>query len=255
MDLLDYPIPRNKQEYLIALVRYSAHLNHAVAMAITNQTKLTPEILSMEGMSANGNRILLNALCSNVKAKYLEIGSWKGSTFVSALYKNANVEGTSIDHHQEFKGHMFESSSELLKANCEKYLTNGENYTLLTEDCFKTTFPTTQLYDIYLYDGWHSYEDQKKALSYYYDNLKPIFYYICDDYSIDRVEKGTQDAFKELDIQILSEHKLYGNQLVPFCAKTGFWNGYYVALCVKRKSFPAFFNSENPDKSTHCFDS
>ena len=85
----------------------------------------------------------------------------------------------------------------------------------------------------------------------YYDNLKPIFFYICDDYSIDHVEKGTKDAFRDKNIQVITEYKLFGNQLLQTSTERGFWNGLYVALCVKKDEYPDYFH---PEKYTHCFD-
>lgn len=242
--------PTNEVHYLHMLQSYASHLHVAVAKAILGISQLPKTILDLEGMSSWGIRTLLNNLCQIQGGQYLEIGSWKGSTFISAMYKNT-IQGISIDHHEEFKGHMFESSYEILKANCEANLTNSEKYELLTADCFKTPLPKIPI-DIYLYDGWHSYEAQYKALTYYYDCLQPFFFFICDDYSIDRVEKGTQDALRDLDIQVISEFKLFGNQAIPFSTKHGFWNGYYVAFCVKKKEFPEFFKAE---KYAHCFDS
>lgn len=250
IDLQNFTKPTNEVDYLYAIQGYSNHLHQAVAKAILGIGKLPKEVLDLEGMSSWGIRLFLNNLC-DATGHYLEIGSWKGSTFISALYKNHFMFGTSVDHHQEFKGHMFESSHALLKANCERNLTNNESYTLISADCFAMQLPERPV-DIYLYDGWHSYDAQYKALEYYYDSLKPFFFFICDDYSIDRVEKGTQDALRDLDIQVISEFKLFGNQLIPFSAKPGFWNGYYAAFCVKKKEFPEFFKKE---KYAHCFDS
>jgi hypothetical protein len=251
---MDFPIvidPKNEVEYLHLLQRYSAFMNQAVAKAILGIGKLTPEILHLEGMSSMANRVLLNNLCEG-NGKYLEIGSWKGSTFISALYKNTFCKGTSIDHHQEFTKSIFATTAEFLKKNCETHLTNGEMYELITADCFQYKFPTFTDYDIYFYDGWHSYEAQYKAIEYYYDNLKPFFYYICDDYSLERCEKATKDVFEKKGIQVITDYKLFGNQLIPECTRSGFWNGLYVAFCVKKEAFPQFFR---PEKYAHCFDS
>jgi len=241
----------SEQHYLYALEQYSNHVNTAVAKSILGMGKLPSSILSLEGMSSHGNRLLLNNLCE-MGGNFLEIGSWKGSTFISALYKNPMCKGTSIDNHQEFKDCEFRTSAEELEANCKFNLVNSESYKLITADCFKDSITLPNLYDIYFYDGYHSYEDQYKAIKHYYTALKPIFYFICDDYSIDRVEKGTKDAFRDMNIQVITDYKLFGNQLIPSSTKRGFWNGIYVALCVKKEVYPQFFN---PVKYAHCFDS
>lgn len=241
----------SESHYLFSLEQYSNHLNASVARSILGMGKLPASILSLEGMSSHGNRILLNNICE-MGGQFLEIGTWKGSTFISALYRNPTCKGTSIDNHQEFKDSMFRTSAEELLANCKSNLVSGETYKLITADCFKDSIALPELVDTYFYDGYHSYEDQYKAITTYYDRLKPIFYFLCDDYSIDRVERGTRDAFRDKNIQVITDYKLFGNQLIPSSTKRGFWNGIYVALCVKKDVYPEFFR---PAKYAHCFDS
>jgi hypothetical protein len=251
---MEYPLSftfNSETEYLHTIYKYSEFMNEVVAKAIMGLGKIPQEILMLEGMSSWANRVLLNNLCDG-NGKYLEIGSWKGSTFISALYNNLNCTGTSIDHHKEFTNSQFETTAEFLRDNCAKHLTHGEKYELITADCFNFKFPEKRQYDIYFYDGWHSYDAQYKSLEYYYDSLKPIFYYVCDDYSLKRCETATQNAFEVLDIQVIGDHKLFGNQLIPDSTRSGFWNGLYVALCVKKREFPQFFKRE---KYAHCFDS
>jgi len=238
------------QHYLSELERISHHINTAVAKSVLQIGKLPDSVLNLEGMSSHGNRLLLNNICSG-KGNYLEIGSWKGSTFISALYKNPEIFGTSIDHHQEFKNSIhFNTTAEALRKNCSDNLVNNENYELITADCFSEALNLTKKYDIYFYDGYHSYDCQYKAVAEYYKHLSSIFIFICDDYSTGGVEKATKDAFRDTGIEVISEHKLFGNQFVPASTKRGFWNGFYVALCVKKQEFPEFFVK---NKYTHLF--
>jgi hypothetical protein len=79
--LTKLPMTHIEQE-LIQYVQLS------VENAERGQSKLTPEILTIDGMSSPKIRHFLNNICSYPGASYLEIGCWKGSTFVSALYKN-----------------------------------------------------------------------------------------------------------------------------------------------------------------------
>ena len=241
----------SEAEYLHTLEKFSNHMNTSVAKSILGMGKLPQSVLALEGMSSHGNRLLLNNLCE-LEGKYLEIGSWKGSTFISALYNNPECKGTSIDNHQEFKNSIFKTSAEELERNCKTNLVNNEKYNLITADCFSDELNLTDKYDIYFYDGFHSYEDQYRAIKNYYNNLNTFFFYVCDDYSIDRVEKGTKDAFRDMNIQVITEYKLFGNQMIESSTKRGFWNGIYAALCVKKNDCPQYFR---PEKYAHCFDS
>ena len=241
----------NNEEYLKNLEVLSVYVNACVSHAIQGISKLPEHILKLEGMSSRANRILLNSICTGLEGNYLEIGSWKGSTFISALYNNQKVFGTSIDHHNEFKdGSPFKTSAEALDANCKKYLLNDEKYELITKDCFANDLKLDKTYLVYFYDGQHSYENQYKALTKFYHNLAPMFIFICDDYSIDRVEEGTQAAFRDLNIKVITEHKMWGHQATGGCSTTGFWNGFYIAVCVKKDAYPEHFKKVVP---THSF--
>ena len=69
-------------------------LNNALAMKST----IDQEILKMKGLSGRKFRIMINSLIKlMVEPKYLEIGSWLGSTACSALYGN-NIHMTCIDN-------------------------------------------------------------------------------------------------------------------------------------------------------------
>ncbi len=248
---MDPSIQAKIQNHLNQIIHYERHLHEAMGKTLTMNTKLPKEILDLEGMSSHKIRVMLNNLCENLPGCYLEIGSWKGSTFISAMYKNTNIFGVSVDHHQEFINSQFKTSAEYLKENCEKHLINNEQYKLVTADCFKIKLTDEPKFNIYLYDGAHDYESQYKALTYYYYNLNTYFYFICDDFSTGYIENATRDALRDLDIEILSEYKFFGNQSMPNAATTGFWNGYYVALCVKRDDIPEMYPKNN--KPIHHF--
>lgn len=51
-------------------------------------SKITEEIIKMEGMSGTKTRHFYNNLLNTEDARYLEIGSWKGSSVCSAMCGN-----------------------------------------------------------------------------------------------------------------------------------------------------------------------
>lgn len=236
--------------HLKNIIQYDTHLHNAMGKSLMMDTKLTKDILDLEGMSSHKIRVMLNNLCSDFEGSYLEIGSWRGSTFISAMYKN-KIFGLSIDHHQEFAGNKFATTTEMLAENCAKHLVNNETYQLITEDCFKIQIPNENKFNFYLYDGLHDYESQYKALTYYYNNLNTYFYFICDDFSTGPIEDATRNALRDLNIDIISEYKFFGNQTFPQANTTGFWNGYYIAFCVKKDDVPEFYPKTS--KPAHRF--
>ena len=90
-----------------------------------------------------------------------------------------------------------------------------------------------------MYDGDHKYEDQYKALTYYYDCLDDIFIFVVDDWNHDPVREGTRDAIRDLKLQIMFEHEIRltdngGHTPQPEATNT-WWNGMYVAVLKKSK--------------------
>ena len=77
---------------------YSKILKQSLNNALAMKTTIDQEVLKMKGLSGKKFRIMINSLVKlMVKPKYLEIGSWLGSTVCSALYDN-NIDITCIDN-------------------------------------------------------------------------------------------------------------------------------------------------------------
>lgn len=68
--------------------RIIEHVKHSVHLAYHNQSKLSDDIMLLDGMTGTKTRHLYNNICSMGYRNYLEIGTWKGSSFISALYHN-----------------------------------------------------------------------------------------------------------------------------------------------------------------------
>jgi hypothetical protein len=65
-----------------------AHVEGAFEKAERGESKITPEIIEMEGMSGIKTRHFYNNLLNRTDARYLEIGTWKGSSVCSAMCGN-----------------------------------------------------------------------------------------------------------------------------------------------------------------------
>ena len=98
----------------------------AAAESGISKIPINSGVLQVEGMSTPKIRHLLNNI-NRWGRNYLEIGSHKGSTFVSSLYGNEK-RGWSIDNYSEFcdagyrPGQDGTHSHELLQ-NIDKFLT------------------------------------------------------------------------------------------------------------------------------------
>ena len=200
--------------------------------AENNISKITQDIINIEGMSGTKTRHFYNNLLNTPDARYLEIGTWKGSSVCSAMYGN-KAKVTCIDNWSEFGG----PKNDFL-VNFEKF--KGENdANFIENDCYKIDVSTFSKYNIYMYDGNHTEDSHYKALLHYYNCLDDIFIFIVDDWNWKDVRNGTNNAIKKLNLQILYEKEIrltWDESHTPQQqARDTWWNGMYITVLQKEK--------------------
>lgn len=210
---------------------YKNHIDKAFEDANFYISKINKEILQIDGMTGIKTRHFYNNLLNMEDARYLEIGTWKGSSVCSAMYENsANI--VCIDNWSEFGGPKLEFLS-----NFNKF--KGKNNAMFIEnDCFKVDITQLPKFNIYMYDGDHSNESHYKALMHYYKCLDDIFIFIVDDWNWKAVRDGTLDSIKKLNLNILYEKEVrltWDDSHTPHKeAQTTWWNGIYIAILQKK---------------------
>jgi hypothetical protein len=211
------------------------HVKKSIENAKNNISTLDQSILDIDGLTGRKVKHLLNNICSLTGASYLEIGVWKGSTFIAALSNNFGLaDATAVDNW------LFGSQTDFLD-NTERYLP-GYKFRIFQRDCF--SLPMEELgpkkITIYFYDGEHRIQDQYLAFTYFNSIFEDTFIAIVDDYNWEEVQAGTQQAFQELGYTVLFEEHLCpdysgdrdGWRDGIFDAP-GWWNGIYVAVLTK----------------------
>lgn len=198
--------------------------------AENNISKITNHIIAMEGMTGTKTRHFYNNLLNFNDARYLEIGTWKGSSVCSAMCKNSATV-LCIDNWSEFGG----PKNEFLD-NFSKY--KGQNNAKFIEgDCFKLDISSFPKFNIYLYDGNHSAISHYLALDHYLDCLDDIFIYIVDDWNWQSVRDGTYTSIKSLNLKILFETEkrlTLDNSHTPEPLASQTWhNGIFIAILQK----------------------
>jgi len=212
------------------------HIETSFENAENCESKITDEILYMQGMSGQNTRHFYNNLLNKDDARYLEIGTWKGSSVCSAMCGN-KAKVLCIDNWSEFGG----PKNEFLE-KFNKY--KGENdASFLEQDCFKVDVSQLPKFNIYLYDGEHSQDSHYKALVHYYECLDDMFVFIVDDWNWPHIRNGTYDSFKRLELDVLYEREIrtWESQtddekpIVISEGKQRQWhNGIYVAILQKK---------------------
>ena len=162
-------------------------------------------------------RHFLNNLLGMDGARYLEVGVWKGATFVSALYNNNLEYAMAVD---DFS---IGGKADFL-AN-----TAGMDYTLFEGDAFEAE---PKPINIYLYDASKKVKDVYESLDYYYDYLTDEFIYIVDDYNHPDARKGTDLAIKDLGLKVIYSRWL-GEGEYREVNPGEWWLGLYVAVLKK----------------------
>lgn len=194
-------------------------------------------ILSYRGMSGKQTRHLYNNLLSfeTYPINYLEIGTWYGSSSISALYKN-DIRATFIDNWSQFGG-----NKDILIKALEEYKTKDTKYTLVEGDCWSIDVKDLpNKYDVYLYDGPHEESDHYNALVHYLDALSDTFIFIVDDWNWWNVRSGTIRAFNDTNVEICFVHEFFMSQedLIDFPNHKGintWWNGVGIFVLKKKK--------------------
>jgi hypothetical protein len=209
---------------------YKTLIETAFQNAENNISKITDYIINMDGMSGTKTRHFYNNLLNTEDARYLEIGTWKGSSVCSAMCNN-KASVVCIDNWSEFGG----PKSDFL-VNFEKF--KGENdATFIESDCYNVDVSTLQKFNIYMYDGNHTNDSHYRALSHYYECLDDVFIFIVDDWNWKDVRDGTINSIQNLNLKVLYENEIrltWDDSHTPQPeASNTWWNGIYVAILQK----------------------
>jgi len=207
------------------------HIEMAFKNAENEISKVTPELLNMEGMTGKKTRHFYNNLMNKEDLRYLEIGTWKGSSVCSAMCGN-KAKVVCIDNWSEFGG----PKNEFLH-NFYKY--KGKNdAAFIEQDCYTVDVSKLPKFNVYMYDGNHTKDSHNKALVHYYKCLDDMFIFIVDDWNWLEVREGTLDSLKELNLTVLyhREIRTTNNNTHPLWGspeQKQWHNGIYVAIIKK----------------------
>jgi hypothetical protein len=236
MDLMD-ATPFNPFVEIIGnkKLKKSKLIQSAYEKAVKNESKLPDWILTLNGMSGKKYRHFINNLVDSVEnARYLEVGSWKGSTATAAIFGN-KVNSTCVDNWSQFGDVRQEFYNNIQRC------TNDETQIDFHEDDFRNVdYSSLSKHNIYFFDGPHEEEDQYDGLALALPSLDDTFILIIDDWNDPRPRDGTERAIKELNIEVLYSMQIRTSNGVdvvyptPHVLENSDWhNGYYVAVCKK----------------------
>jgi len=217
--------------------KYAKLIKNAFDRAVQEETKLPSWILGLYGMSGKRYRIFINNLIESVQdARYLEVGSWSGSTACSAVYGN-KVHSVCIDNWTQFGDVRTE-----FRKNIQNTLKDeDENSVELHEEDFrKVDYTDIGKFNVYLFDGPHEVEDQYDGLKLALPALDDTFIFLVDDWNDPRPREGTENAIKELGVEVIYSMQIRTSNGVDrvypeVVLQDSHWhNGYFISVCKKK---------------------
>jgi len=200
--------------------------------AINGATPLPADVLTMQGMSGWRYRIFINELVRRVSnPAYLELGSWAGSTLCSTICGNS-LTAMAIDNWSEFGG-----PSQTFFSQVSKYVSPNVKLSILNSDFRQVRWDAIGTYNIYLFDGPHSFDDQCDGIQVAMPALSDEFIVIVDDWNYEHVRNGTYEALKRIavdcDFRLEIRTTLDGKQPTINMERSEWHDGYFIAVCKK----------------------
>lgn len=206
----------------------------SLQQAYCGDPSISKDLEKLEGMSSRRFRFFLNLLPKKIdKPRYLEVGLWKGSTFCSAIWNNASLTAAGVDNWSLFGG-----PKEACLENVKKFSEGNPKISVIDSDFKKVTYTKLQgsPFNIYFYDGGHSYEEQRDCLKIVDAALDNKFLFIVDDYNWKEVREGTKDALKGYNVLYQFEVRTTMDDSHSSQSNTysNHHNGLFVAVLQKR---------------------
>ena len=227
---------------------YSKILKTAFFQSWAINTKIPDWIRFMPGMSGRKYRYLINNLVSLIEdARYLEIGSWTGSTACSAIYGN-KVKTVCIDNWSQFNNTEdipyqrvlnIKNPKKEFEINTKKVISEKIDFKFIESDFRKINYNEVGKFNIYVFDGPHEIKDQYDGIAIVQPSLDDIFILIIDDWNTSHIRQGTLEVINDLNIKIISKIEIMTTQdnTMPKlfqCQFSDWHNGYLIAVCQKQ---------------------
>jgi hypothetical protein len=210
----------------------SRHVREAFALARRGVSRLDPMVLAIPGMSGRCYRMFVNNLIGSLpEPRYLEVGTWAGSTLCAAINGN-RVHATAIDNWSQFGG-----PREAFQANLTRFATPQAFVRFIQGDFRQVDYRRIDPCDVYMFDGPHETQDQYEGVALALPALKPCFVLIVDDWNWQKVRDGTWQALEALHIEVLHslEVRTSIDDTHPEVAfqQSDWHNGYFIGTLRK----------------------
>jgi hypothetical protein len=190
---------------------------------------LPQAIRAIEGMSGQKYRSFINRFVRLLPdARYLEVGSWAGSTAVAALYGN-KAKAVCIDNWSQFGGPKAKFA-----ANIESIRSSDLDFSFIEQDFRAVDYACIGTFNVYLFDGPHGESDQYDGVLLPQQALAETYLLVVDDWNWLQVRVGTLRALKhassKIECSIEIRTSLDNSHPQTWGSHSDWHNGYFIAV-------------------------
>ena len=207
-----------------------AHVKESIVQAKTGRSKLIPEVLEMDGLSASKMRHLLNHLCSFQGTKYLEAGGGNAAMWIAAMYGNEeNISSAmALDN---APGFALNVTLEEFFDYCDRFIPRLP-FDYSTADCFIPSEEQREnlRVNVLFYNGYKGAYSQEQIFALFDPFFEEVFIAVIDGLDLQGFPEETRSAFQRMRYQILYE------VVVPSSWHGDpefWWNSLYIAVVRK----------------------
>lgn len=217
----------------------------SLAAVESGNTKLPrdfPDEKAEHSLSGYKGRQLINTICEHPGIKYLEVGSYAGSTLCSALYKN-KIEATACDVWELFIEQPRATIVENLFKERVKTHLGGNSVNVVKSDVYNPE--TAKLigggHNFYFFDGDHTTIATQMGIMSVMPCLEKRFIMMIDDYAMVTTRQGVKEAIEELGLVVefstelgtLEPYDWYTQNPRRMRGEDDWWCNYYIAVIRK----------------------
>jgi hypothetical protein len=212
---------------------YQQHPNIAIIEKCledaTNGVSQLPEFsLNLWGMSGKVYRRFINNYARSIEnPKYLEFGSYTGSTLCAVVGGVPNIKALAVDNFS-----LGGSSQQQCLDNVNNVKTLDSDITVLNQDFNSFDFTAHGKFNIYMYDAEHDEHDQANAIIRVGPALEEISLIVVDDWNdhgyVTPVKVGTYRGFESCNLEVLYKWEVETGVNGPI--GSDWHNGYGIFL-------------------------
>lgn len=204
-------------------------MNRNIAVEILEENRdfeNSKHLVDIEGMSSPRVCNFLNQLVSRMdpEESYLEIGTWKGLTLISAAYRNFGRTCIGCDKFRFFGRYtgLGIKAKWALRENIDRF--RGKTAEIIFhQTSSRSLLAGKQLSSpvgVYFYDGDHSYSGTRHGVRAAVPFLSERSILLVDDWNDPAIQKATHDGIEDAHFHVHWSRELEGDHSVQ-----GWWNG------------------------------